>query len=515
MTIALTATTGRLGAKSMALNNRSIVLLVSLLLFAPTIIFALSLKILPAIALTVGSCGGLWVIATGRAQGDGAFMAAPVEARRYVACVAVALAIFVLGGETHLFYATFDWRVRDAVLADLAQRPFPVTYAVGDIFYTLRAPLGMYIVPGALGRIFGLMGAHAVMLIQNVVILGSVFYLLMSLGGGWRNLAVLILFGGLSILGAALALGYASDPADRMDLLLSSGLDAWHPYFQYSSSIVQFFWAPNHALPAWWLATLLLLQARSEVDAATLGVSLAGAMLWSPLAVAGVLVWLLYLVATDWRRHLLDWRTWAGAVFGAGFLPAAIFMLIDSAGIAHGVTAEKPVFTMLYVLFIALQLPAALFVFLNRRLLSGLMFALFRVNVVILLILPLFNFGPCNDLVMRGSITSLVVVAFDFGLVLCHPELSRKARIAGYALVLLGSASALLEASRNVAYRRYDVSDCSLMESYYALGGKSIPNNYAVENARIPGWLLDPSGSTPLVAKPRSCWSDGYRAPPL
>ncbi len=499
-------------SRSIALSNRAVLILISALFLAPSALFAAGLRALPSSLVLVGCIGSLALIAQRHTPQEASFLATPVNMRRFALCVMLACVIFVVGGELHLFYATYDWRIRDAVLADLTRSAFPVGYDVEGVGYLLRAPLGMYMVPAAVGHVFGLMGAHVALLSQNAIILGAIFYLLMSLGGGWPHLVILVLFGGLSLVGASLA--YISVSNYRLDQLLNSGLDAWHPFFQYSSSIVQFFWAPNHALPAWWLATLLLLQARNEVDVATLGVSLAGALLWAPLAVIPVLVWLLYLAATDWRQHLLAWRTWIGVVVGACFLPVVIFMLIGSSEIAHGVTAEKPAFLSFYILFVSLQLPSALIVFLNRRLLSKPMFALFCVNAIILLVLPCFSFGPSNDLVMRGSIASLTVVAFDFGFLLGSPELSRKAKIAGYALVALGSASAVVEFARNIAYPRYDASDCSLMESYYALGGASIPTNYVARNAQIPDWLMDAKVSKPIVAKPRRCWTDGFGQSP-
>ncbi len=499
-------------SQSIALNNRAILILVSAFFLAPSALFAVGLRPLPGALVLAGCIGSLALIAQRQTTEGGGFLASPVNLPRLAVCVILACVVLMFGGELHLFFASYDWRIRDAVLADLTRGGFPLGYDVQGAGYLLRAPLGIYMVPSAIGHVFGLLCAHVALVGQNAIILGSIFYLLMSLGGGWPHLVILILFGGLSLLGALFA--YATAPGYRMDRLLNFSLDAWNPYFQYSSSIVQFFWAPNHALPAWWLATLLLLQSRSEVDAATLGVSLAGAIFWSPLAVIPILIWLLYLAAADWRRHLLAWRTWIGVCLGACFLPVAIFMTIGSSEITHGVTTENPSFLAFYLLFIVLQLPSALFVFLNRRLLSSPLFALFCVNAVILLALPFFNFGPSNDLVMRGSIASLAVVAFAFGLLLCNPELSRKARIAGYALVLLGSASAILEFYRNIAFPRYDVSECSLMESYYALGGASVPSNYAVGTAQIPNWLMDAKVPQPKVAKPRRCWSDGFRQTP-
>ena len=134
--------------------------------------------------------------------------------------------------------------------------------------------------------------------------------------------------------------------------------------FQYSSSMVQFFWVPNHALPGWWLATLLILKARSEVDIATLGVSLAAAVFWSPLVVIPIAFWLVYLAASDWRS-LLASRLWLGALAGACFLPIVLYLVLGSSKIEHGLGFDQPVFVPLYIIFMAAQIPAIRLVFQN------------------------------------------------------------------------------------------------------------------------------------------------------
>ncbi|QGM47785.1 hypothetical protein H2LOC_020060 [Methylocystis heyeri] len=488
------------------MSNRSIVVFVSVLLFAPALFFAAYLKLAPALSLAVGFAGGLYLIGATRLQADQGFLAAPAKLRELAICTALALVILVVGGETNLFYATYDWRIRDAVLADMVQNAFPVRYSVDGVDYTLRAPLGMYVIPSLIGRGFGLLAAHIALLTQNSLILGGIFYFLKNLGDGWKRLAVMVLFGGLTVIGVGVVVTFV--PRYSLHRVFIEGLDAWHPYFQYSSSVVQFFWVPNHALPAWWLAALVLLQTKGEVDTAVIGVSVAGAMFWSPLAILPAVVWLLYLAATDWRAHLLSSRTWWGVVVAACFLPVAVYMTIASSTIAHGIMAEQPNFVALYLFFIAVQLPCLLFLYLNRKLLSKQDRSIFAVNALILLCLPFFGFGPVNDLVMRGSITSLTLIAFVFASTLFKSELSRTARICGWILVVLGSGSALDEVVRNFSQPRYDFSDCSIMEAVSALGGgNAIPTNYLVDSAQIPDWLAS-EGSAPRSARLRRCWSD-------
>jgi hypothetical protein len=137
------------------------------------------------------------------------------------------------------------------------------------------------------------------------------------------------------------------------------------------------------------------------------------------------------------------------------------------------------------------------------------MLALFYFATISLLALPFFKFGPGNDLVMRGSTVPLVIVAFIFGGIVCHPAISRRTRLIGYALIVLSTPSALLEFRRNIMSPHYNISDCTLMEARLALGdNKGVPTNYAVESANVPSWLMETKVLAPLNARSRRCWTD-------
>ena len=89
------------------------------------------------------------------------------------ACLGLALVLCLLGGQTHAFFANDDWLIRDAVLADLVARPWPVEYERGGEMLFQRAPLGMYLVPALAGKIAGLGVAHLALLVQNTLVIGT------------------------------------------------------------------------------------------------------------------------------------------------------------------------------------------------------------------------------------------------------------------------------------------------------------------------------------------------------
>ncbi len=506
MSLATDAAPTRLNIRAFGLSNHAVLAGASALFLVPSAVFALSLRPLPAVAVIAGCLAALALVVADGRRCDRALLAAPIEMPRLVLAVGFAAALLLLGGETHLFFSTPDWQIRDAVLADLSRFGFPVTYAVDGATYVLRAPLGMYVAPAAIGHAFGLAAAQTALLIQNALLLGSIFYLLMSIGRGWPHLILLVLFGGLSIVGALLR--DVLQPGVVLDYWRWS-LDSWHPYFQFSSSMVQFFWVPNHALPGWWLATLFLLQRRSNLDVATIGVSVAALSFWSPLAVLPAVPWLAWQLCMAGRSIVASVRTWLGLAVAACFAPILFYMVAASASIAHGNGMKRPDFGFWYGLFVLIQLPALSFLAVCWRRVPRELLGLLLVNGIVLLGLPFFRFGPNNDLVMRGSTASLAVVAFVFSLVLLDlTRLKTMAASVGWIIAAGAVPSAALEIWRSVSVPRYRVSDCTLMQASRALDRAKLPTNYIAEAGAVSPSLIEVRGAVTAPVEPKTCWPD-------
>lgn len=491
---------------SFALRNRAVVIFVSIVLLLPSLLFAAALRPFPAFLVIAGCVGALGLIAQrGPSETDGP-LDAPLAAKRLALSVALAGAILVLGGAMHVFHPPPDWHIRDAVLADLSQNGFPVVYGVGSTDYLLRAPLAMYMIPAAFGRAFGLFSAHVALWAQNSLLLGAILYLLGTLGRGWRHVMVMLLFGSVALLGTVVllaAVGQGEPPS--FDPATASAFDAWRPYMKPWGSFHQFFWVPNHALPAWWLATLMLLNGRSQCDAGTLAVSIAGCAFWSPLAVLPAAIWAICIVLADWRRHLASRRIWLAALFGLCFLPIAIYMVTAAATITHGVApvngqaASFPPLVALVFLHVA-------YILTYRALVPKRLLLLYLVNLLVLIVLPYFQFGPNHDLMTRASIAPVVVTSFVFGWILFDARLGRRGFYLACALLAAGTPAILFELAWTTTRPAYALSDCSLMEAGYAGGDREPPSNYVVESANVPTWLMNAEGGARKLAKERSCW---------
>jgi len=510
-------------ARGAALSNGAAIAVALALFGAPTAIFATTMRAPYAIALGAGALACIAIGARGLAKGQGAFLGAPLDARRFFACLALAAFLLLLGGETHLFRPTTDWYLRDAVLADLVKGGFPVVYRVNGADYMLRAPLGMYILPALVGQVGGLKVAHAAMLAQNALLLGAILHALLSLGRGWANLAIVLGFAGVA--GLIRFLGYLGSGKIETMFPGNDTIDAWNSLLQYSGSITQLFWVPNHALPGWLLAVLMLLRARREIDVATTGVSVALLLFWSPLAILPAVPALVYFALRAPRETLLAKRTWLGLSAALLCLPVVLYVTAASDTVPRPDILGDEKFWPTYFAFLPVQLGAAIVAWYLRARAPAEWLALLWVNIALLVVLPFFSFGEFNDLVMRGSIASLTILAFVFGFALTDTAPPRGAAdVAGLVLVAIAATSGAYEIYRALAWKTYPVSACSVMDVAQATRRRVPQTNYIARvDARLQGlfgatgaplltttWTPPPAGEQPewpdtlTMASP--CW---------
>lgn len=491
-------------------THRALIDAVSGLFILPNVVFAGWLQPVPAGLLLAGCLVGFALIhRTPAADADG-WLERPVSLGRLQMLIAVSAVIFLLGGEGHFFYPNPDWLIRDAVLADLVRGSTIPTYSLTGSDYLLRAPVGMYMLPALVGRLVGLSGAHFALLGQNSLLLGAILYILTSGTRGPARLWILLLFAGICVL-PRLTFGF-----DGLNTLRTARpLDEWAPGLQFSSTITQFFWVPNHALPGWWIATLALLCRRDRALLPVLLVATGSLVIWSPLAVLPSVPFASWLLIQAGWRTLGTGRIWVGAAAAACFAPAAIYLVLGSGEIAHAVQDGSPDFLILLGLFLVVQLPSAAFVLARRKHLPDELRGLFGVSLAILVVLPFVSFGPANDLVMRSSIPALVIVALSFAEVLLRlPPEQVDWRRTGIVLVAVGSLSAVVEITRAVRTPTFAISDCTLLEASAGVGETGVPTNYIVPLSRVPDWLIVPP-TTGLVSVPaRQCWP-GLKRPDL
>ncbi len=360
-----------------------------------------------------------------------------------LACMAGGLAWgFLCTGTHHLLYAAVDWQIRDAVLHDLADGGWPVAYAVGDLTWLLRAPVAYYLPPALLGPAL----AQAGLFLWTALGLALVLMGLASLarqagvGTGWLVL-VFIGFGGLDLLpnlwlDGTQGAGIAS--------YLGRGGEWWARDFQYSGHVTLLLWAPNHALPGWIPVLLLARHGRRAEFAASAGLVLAAALAWGPLSAFGAGVLAVLAILMQGRPGLLaalrGLPNWCGLALA---LPVVAVLTAGSSSIPHGwlVARDGAGALLTYALFLLVEVAAVAVPVLALARWRALAAAL-----ALLALLPLYVFGPGNEMAMRGGIAPLAVLCLAAGIAVQQAS-SAVWRGALVVALAIGAAGQVMEAS--------------------------------------------------------------------
>ncbi|MBB5692216.1 hypothetical protein [Muricoccus pecuniae] len=399
----------------------------------------------------------------------------PLTAGMTALCLVLGLLWAGATGSHHLVYSSADWQIRDGVLRDLAAGPWPVAYREPDGSASLlRAPLGFYLPAGLVGRFAGFHAAQAALWLWTGLGFGLALMVLLLLAravapgrraAGFAVMAgVFVLFHGLDLLpNMLLDWRFGTGPFASWE----RGGEWWPRFFQYSGHVTAILWAPNHAMPAWLLALLMLRHGASPGFARNLALPLVAGAFWSPVASAGaaVLAGVVLLRQEGWRGALRAVSP-ANLLAVVPAVPICLYLVAGSAAVPHGfLLAVHPAGKALAVwaAFLLLEvlcwaIPAALLV--RGRVVSA--------AVVPLCLIPAYVFGPGNEMTARGGMAPLAVLAVAVGAALLAPARERRQRLARRALVGFGLIAALgagMEASLLVKRPWPASAECPLPEA--------------------------------------------------
>ncbi|MBP0491512.1 hypothetical protein [Roseomonas indoligenes] len=406
-----------------------------------------------------------WAAAVAGLSGLGAVLLAPGWRRAWPLSPGMTLACLVLGlvwagatGSHHLVYSSADWQIRDAVLRDLTAEAWPVAYLDADrgVDWLLRAPLGFYMVPGLLGRVLGFPAAQAALWAWTGLGFALVLMVLALLaravardrpGSGFAVMAgVFILFHGLDILpNIWLDWNFGTGPLASW----GRGGEWWPRLFQYSGHVTAILWAPNHAMPAWLLALLVLRHGRHPEFVRGLAMPFAAGAFWSPLASAGAALLAGAVLLREGGAAAIRRAVTPANILAVVFaLPVCAYLVAGSAAVPHGVLfLMHPPLKSFLVWLVFLVVEVLCWAALAALLVRGWTFA---VSVALLCLLPLYVFGPGNEMTARGGMAPLAVLAVVVAAALLAPAAGRAGRIARRALLaccVLALAGAATEAS--------------------------------------------------------------------
>lgn len=429
------------------------------------------------------------------------------------ACLVLALALCLLGGQGHVFFANDDWLIRDAVLADLVARPWPVEYDRGGEMLFLRAPLGMYLVPALAGKLAGLGVAHVALLVQNTVTIGTLFYIFATLAEGRARKAWLlgcfVLFSGWDIVGQALANGIG---IPGRSTAFPTHLENWNIRLQYTSHVTQIFWVPNHAIAGWACVAAYIYWRAGRIPAGSLAVIVGLCAMWSPLAVLGAVPF----VGRAGLGDLASRRVTLGSVAApalavTALAPVLAYLLTDSQTVPHGAAVVSAASMVRYTAFILLEVAPFLAVLCVVGLKGTLGRTEFAIASASLFLIPFYDIGTV-DFIMRASIPALAFLALLVGANSWPHAGGSRALAVGVAVACLavGAVTPLYEIGRALVVPAFAASRCDLLES-----GRQTPFAAGMTNylgrtgvAARDGSLLALVGHAIATRSSEPCWPD-------
>ncbi|WP_156028597.1 hypothetical protein [Sphingobium chlorophenolicum] len=414
-----------------------------------------------------------------------------------ILCFVVAAILLILGGEGRLFYATPDWQIRDAVLADMGNHRWPFDYWLDGRTQLLRAPVGMYLVPALLGGASQL-GRDWALLAHNSLILGLLFAQGAALFETRRArliaLVVFIMFSGLDVLGNIIhqrMVGWA----------YWDHIEVWAANYQYSSHITQIFWVPQHGFAGWALALAYLLWRKGLAPIGLFAASIPLVALWSPFALFGALPFALFAGLSVLRSGSWDWCDVAFCALALALALPALFYLAAGAGSVGG--GPLPPNGGLYILFMMLEVVPFLWLLLRDRT-KGVDRTTILIAGACLLLMPLWKIGANNDFEMRASIMPLALIAIAFAEWAGRLEL-REEKAWFLVILALGSVTGAAEIARVFRLAPSPAPQCSLAGAWDRQTGFVVPHAsyFAVRDA-FP-FKIHPAERV-NSAQPAHCW---------
>jgi hypothetical protein len=425
--------------------------------------------------------------------------AAPTPAT-WLFCIGIAAVVLLLGGEGRFFYANIDWQVRFAVLRDMSINPWPFVYTARGEPDLLRAPIGMFLIPALAAKALGGRAADIALLVQNSLLIGTLLALGSTLFTTRRAkltaLAVVIGFSGLDALGRILFRGGLSDH-----------LENW-AYLQYSSTITQAFWVPQHAL-AGWIGALAFLLWRAEK--LPLGVYLALlplTALWSPLGLIGAMPFAALAGVRSLRARAIRPPDIAlPALTTLLCIPGLLYLSAAGDGVGAKLVAIVPLQWALFELLEMLVyiLPLAFLVNLPRFGKDTL-----AVLTLWLLAIPFLQIGSSTDFMMRGSICALMIVAVMVADALRTASPARPWLLMALAI---GAITPLTEIRRALVYPPAPEVRCSFIKAWEGSFWFQPKGTYLAPLERMPSLVRPTSPYRASAAEPDRCWDGPWHHP--
>lgn len=357
------------------------------------------------------------------------------------------------------FGRTLDWDVfRNDMLSSLTKYSWPVTTTFPDSssLWTMRHYLAFYLPGPLIGKATGenlsiTLFATGVWMMLGVWI---AFLLLLDLFSrfGNRKYVVLFLFAGFSGLDA-IGSRIQGTLALRPSSLINGGhIEWWAERFQFSSNTTLLHWVPQHAIPSWIGALLVIHIVRSRQNLSLIPIISVAIVLWSPFAALGVTLLALLLLTNiglfaEFVRSIQEFRFRTLAVLLTA-IPLILFLQSGTSEIPQSFLFSNGDFfhnVALLAKFIPLEfgLIAILTGLVVRHTAKEQALISVALSMVLMVVIGLYN-----DFAMRVSPALLVIIMVNAGEALITPSKSMKnygLRIALVCILAIGTITPLFE----------------------------------------------------------------------
>jgi len=357
------------------------------------------------------------------------------------------------------FGRTQDWDVmRNDMLSTLTQHSWPITHAFADnsAIWSLRHYLAFYLPGPFAGKVAGndlsvTLIATGIWMFLGVWIALMLLQKLFAEYGSRKYLAIplFVVFSGLDAIGSRIQGTLSLRPSS---LINGGHIEWWAGRYQFSSNTTLLHWAPQHALPSWIGALLVIHIVRSRHNLFLLPIVSLSALLWSPFAAVGItLVAVLLLFSNrEFPRFFSDIRKLPLLIVSLLVIgvPLLAFLQSGTSEIQRGLLFAQGdigqnLSMLLKFVFLEFGIAAGLTVYIVR--------AKLRENVIVslgLLLVLMVIVGVYNDFAMRVSPALLVVVFVNACEALFTTTRRKSQRITQIAMVgvlALGAITPLFE----------------------------------------------------------------------
>ncbi len=459
-------------------------------------------------------------------------------ALRITAGLVIIIAIVLLSGIGDILWQNRDHATRNTLFQVLSEFSWPPRYItdagneVGLVYY-----IGFWLPSALCAKIFGVAFGYIFQIIWAVLGLFLLWYMLCIAHKRivLYPLVIFLFFGGLDIVGYGIIEAFFSN-LSRLQIgtwvfpqgsAITTHIEWWARYFQYSSHTTQLFWVFNQCLPVWLATVLILLEKNNRNMVFIMGLTLISSTL-PFIGLIPIFIWcavcdhegdLLHRPFTpDVKGSFLSLFTYQNVV-GGGISGIMSFLYlignIATAQSSQSTTAQStpsafsvPVFFIFIVVWIAAflclcdlknmkpvkllylvpMLPLAylaaklniykleyylLFVILEFLVLALLIMPAYRkssllfLTVSCLLLIPFFTVGTSIDFCMRASIPLLAVLCL-FAIQSLDKYFADNRQILATLLcaaLMLGALTPVKEIARTVEATAYEISTNGKVEN--------------------------------------------------